>query len=140
MKLDSISTETLRVLQKALDAEVKKRDDLNPGTYTVGETLTMSVSGTVVKNDAEWVTPTVHIAHKVAMALLVRHCGITGKYAVAALESAMRSALEADKKSEEYIAAMNDIEAAEAMIEASLASLPKVQRAGKTLINKPKVE
>ena len=139
MVLNNISTQTLLALSKAIESEVKTRQAVMPGNYNINDTVSLCVNGTLTKCEDEVYTPTIKIAHKVAMALLVRHCGITGKAALTALENAMKMALEADDKSEEYISAMADIESAENRLKESLEALPKAVRSGKTLI-KVKVE
>lgn len=134
MKLETLTVQTLRAMAKALDTEIKKRDDLVTGTYDVAETVTLNVQGTVSKFPDEEYTPTVKIAHKVAMALLVRHCGITGQAALNALERAIKESIEVDDKSETYIAAMADLTVAETKVQNMLNELPKATRAGKTTI------
>jgi hypothetical protein len=134
MKLKSLSTTTLAALNKAIETELKTRDALNTGKYDVAESVSFNVAGTVTKSADEEYTPTIKIAHKVAMALLVRHCGCTGPAALKALETAMTEAVNVNVESEEYIAAMADLELAEEKVQTMLGKLPKATRTGKTTI------
>ena len=132
--LAHIATAELEMLVKVLATELENREPMTPDTYTVSNKLTVAYNGTVTKNSEEEYTPTVKIAHKAAMALLVRYCGVTGDAALHALERAMRDSLAADEKSEDYIIALADLKKAEKKVLASLAKLPKAKRQGKTII------
>ena len=132
--LNNLSTQVLRALSKALEVELKSREELTPGSYSVDETLSMTVKGKVDKLEDESYTPTIKIAHKAALALLVRNCGITGQAALNALECAMTQALEVDEQSETYIQAIADLERAEEKVKVTLGKLPKAKRTGKTKI------
>ena len=55
----------------------KAAGPLAPGQYNVDETLTVRVSGTVVKGEDESYTPTVAIPFKAVVALLLARMGAT---------------------------------------------------------------
>lgn len=134
MKLENIDTLTLRALSKALADELKGRDELTVGVHTVDENVNLHVSANITKGEDETYTPTIKISHKVAMALLVQKCGFVGKGAINALQAAMTEAMNADDKSESYIRAMSDIQAAEKQLATMLGKLPKATRTGKAII------
>jgi len=106
------------------------RTQVKPGSYDIDETVTLRVVGKLsVLADTEY-TPTTSIPWKTTLALFVRYCGITRESALEALTQAMLEALEADKDAAEVLAAVTDLEAAEAQVQASLDKLPPQARKG----------
>ena len=134
MSMKSINTPALVAAHKALAAEIKSRADLSPNTYSVDDTLTLDLKGTIVVNPEEKYTPTISIPLKVTLALFVRYSGITGAVALNALEKAMSEALDLGDKAEENVRELADIAQAEKKVKKMIGELPKATRSGKTLI------
>jgi hypothetical protein len=132
--MKSISTKTLEAAKKAISSELKVREDLTPGSYIVDEELHLKLDGSVTVNEPEKYIPTVSIPVKATLALFVRYSGITGDRALAALEMAMTEALKLGDKAEEHIVEIAMLDNAEKKVKKMLGDLPKVDRAGKTII------
>jgi len=124
---------TLFGLDKAIGKLIKTeavRDSLPVGKHQVDETLTLHVQGTItVGEDFEWI-PTVSIPYKETFALFLRYSGITREVALNAMVKAMQEALTTDKEAEELIAGMADLKAAEELVQAGLAAMPKQSKKG----------
>jgi hypothetical protein len=132
--MNKINTATLVSLAKALDTELKSREDLAPGIHAVSDSVNLTLSGSVEVNEPETYTPTINIPLKVTMALFVRYSGITGAAALKALEKAMSEALTLDKKAVKLISELAVLEQAEEKVTAMLGELPKAERKGKTFV------
>jgi len=132
--LKDINTTTLVSLVKALETELKSREDLAPGIHTVSDSVNLELRGSVEVNESETYTPTISIPLKVTMALFVRYSGITGAAALNALEKAMSEALTLDKKAQKLISELAVLDQAEEKVTAMLGELPKAERKGKTFV------
>ena len=133
--MKNIATKTLAAAKKAIDSEIKTREDLVPGSYNITEELHLNLEGSIVVNEKEKYTPTISIPVKATLALFVRYSGITGDRALAALEQAMLEASKLGDKAEKHILEIAMLEAAEKKVKKMLGDLPKATRAGKTIIN-----
>jgi hypothetical protein len=122
---------TLLALAKLLEKEAKAtRDVVKPGDYKIDTEVRLHVEGTLqVAEDHEY-TPTTSIPWKTTLALFVRYAGITREHALRGLVQAMTEALKADEGAEELVAALADLDEAEAEVQASLDELPKQERRG----------
>lgn len=133
--MKSIPTTALVALHKALETELKTREDLVPGTYIVSDSVSLDLKGSVVVNERELYTPTISIPLKVTLALFMRYSGITGQHALDALEKAMTESLKLDKKAQKSIIELTTLDKCEEKITAMLGELPKSERKGKTLVH-----
>lgn len=133
--MKSIPTPALVSLHKALETELKSREDLTPGTYIVSDSVSLDLNGSVVVNEREQYTPTVSIPTKVTLALFMRYSGITGQHALDALEKAMTEAVKLDKKAHKLIAELATLDKCEEKVASMLGELPKCERKGKTLVH-----
>ena len=131
MTLSNVSTLTLTAAVKALGDEIKSRDDLDPGSYSVNDSLSFTLVGNVSVNGKETYIPTIAIPLKVTMALFVRYSGITGDRALQALEQAMSEALTLGEKGESHVAEVAMLDKAEEKVKLMLGELPKKTRKGK---------
>jgi len=133
--LDNIAPETLATIQKAISVSLAGRRP-EPGTHAVQNVVTFEVSGEVrVSEDSER-TPTTSVPLKATLALFMKYAGVTGPAALAALERAMREAIEADRKGAVTVAEVADLEAVEAKVVASMQALPKVPKKGAVSVKK----
>jgi len=130
----------------ALAAELAKsakdgRIMLDVGEHSVHAEVTLAIDGSVTVSEDEVYTPTTSIPLKLALALTLRYAGVTGPYAMAALVRAMTEAIAIDaltgkakKSAEAAIGELADLDAAEAMVIAGLAEMPKKSRLGKVKV------
>jgi hypothetical protein len=114
----------------------KSNGPIAPGSYSVDETVTIRLAGTVEKLEDEVYTPTVDIPLKRAMALLLARMGVQREAGKAALVAAMSEALTTSKGSDEaideYIA---DVDSAMNHVQSVTAALPPKVRTGKTKVD-----
>lgn len=133
--LNRIDPATLATIAKAIKVSLACRRP-EPGVHDVAEAITLSVAGTVsVSADSER-TPTVSVPLLPTLALFMRYSGCTGPAAVAALERAMREAIETDTEAAPALREVADIEAAEARVIAAMQALPKVPKKGAVTVRK----
>jgi hypothetical protein len=133
--IDRIDPATLATIAKAIKVSLACRRP-EAGLHTVAESIAFDISGEVnVSEDSER-TPTVSVPLLPTLALFLRYSGCTGPAAVAALERAMREAIEADAKGEDAVREVADIEAAEARVVAAMQALPKVPKKGAVTVRK----
>ena len=129
---------------KALLAKCWKNEDadLAPGRHCIDEEFVVRVNGTVEKCDDEMVAPTVSIPLIAVLALFWEKCGIVREHALTMLRQALQETMSAKIKEDASITKhINDIEAAVKAIRQDLiASLPKMHREGKLLIEGLQVE
>lgn len=130
--MNNISTVALLTLAKAIENELKNREEPNVGTHTVDEKLAFAIQGDVTKCAGESYTPTVDIPMKVTLALFVRYSGVTADVALKALEKAMSEALAIGAKGEDKISEVANIDKAMSKVTAMLGKLPQKTRKGKT--------
>lgn len=124
---------TAKCLSKGTE---KLAADLNlaPGKYSIDETITVRIQGTVTKSADETYTPTISIPHKMVLALFVEKMGAVSPNVQGMLLEAMTEALKAGEKAEGAVAdRIRDIEAAEEKVTALLGKLPEATRNGKTV-------
>ena len=134
MSISSINTLALVCAAKSIADELDKRDGMEPGTYTVDESVHIGMQGTYEVNPVEWITPTTSIPMKVTLALFMRYSGITGQIALDALEKAMAEALKIGVKGEKTIAECATLDKYEEKVKLMLGELPKKSRKGKTFV------
>ena len=109
---------------------------LAPGQYTVDETVTVRVQGTVVKGADESYTPTISIPFKAVVALLLARMGATREAAIDTLVEVMTEALSGGESAVEGLEARTkDVDAAAARVAGLLAALPEKTRTGKTKVD-----
>ena len=111
--------------------------NLSPGRHDIDEEFVVRVSGSVEKLDDEMVAPTVSIPLIAVLALFWEKCGIVREHALAmlrdALQEAMTNKVKEDASIKEHI---KDVDAAVKAIRQDLiASLPKMHRDGKLLLD-----
>jgi len=132
-------TTTLALAKLITELAKDSRNKVQPGSYTMDETVTLRVVGTLsVLSDTEY-TPTTSIPWKTALALFVRYAGITREAALEALVKAMTEAIKSGDGAEDVLAAMVDLEAAETQVQASLDKLPLEPRKGAVKAGKLKL-
>lgn len=135
MDINDIDRATLATIAKAIKVSLGAHRPA-AGTHDVAESITFDVTGQVnVSEDSER-TPTVSVPLLPTLALFMRYSGCTGPASLAALERAMREALEAGTDSGEAIAEVADIEAAEARVVDAMQALPKVPKKGAVTVRK----
>ena len=129
---------------KALLAKAWKNEDtdLAPGRHCIDEEFVVRVSGTVEKCDDEMAAPTVSIPLIAVLALFWEKCGIVREHALNMLRQALQEAMTSKVKEDGHITGhIKDIEAAVKAIRQDLiASLPKMHREGKVLVDDLQVE
>lgn len=122
---------------KALLARAWKNEalDLDAGEHYFNETLTIHVSGTVVKQVDQMAAPTASLPLIPILALFWEKCGVSRDHALRMLREAITEAMENGKaKNEQIEARMNDVEKAVAAVKKDLiAKLPKQKRAGRVI-------
>lgn len=131
----------LTALSAMLAKMAKAAGPLDPGSYTVDETVTLRVAGTVDKGDDESYVPTVDVPLLATLALFID--GLRGKVQTIQVETimetlteAMTAAITADvKASPELAARIKDIDAAMAKVRSMTAALPQKTRTGKTRVD-----
>jgi hypothetical protein len=129
---------------KALLAKCWKNEeaDLAPGHHCIDEAFVVRVSGTVEKLDDELAAPTVSIPLIAVLALFWEKCGVVREYALTMLREALREAMTAKVKEDKQIKErIKDVdEAVKAIRQDLIASLPKMHREGKVLLDDLQVE
>ena len=134
-----MNREVLLGLAKLLEKEAKlARPDVEPGEYDIDTVVHLHVSGTLDVGEDEQYVPTVKIPWKAVMALFLRYAGCTREHAMASLVLAMQQALKTGENAAELVAALADVEEAEAL--AGLAELPVQPRAGKVNVKELEIE
>jgi hypothetical protein len=133
------------VLLAALNAcfakMVKAAGPLGPGSYSVDETVTVRVAGTVEKGDDEVYTPTVDIPLLATLALFIE--GLRGRVQEIQVETimetlveSMSAAITADVKANPILKSrLNDVTAAMDRVREMTAALPPKTRTGKTRVD-----
>jgi hypothetical protein len=116
--------------------------DLAPGRHHVDEEILVRVSGTVEKCDDELAAPTVSIPLIAVLALFWEKCGVVREHALTMLREALQEAMTAKVKEDKHIKErIKDVdEAVKAIRQNLIASLPKMHREGKVLIDDLQVE
>lgn len=106
-----------------LNAAKGARESLAVGDYPVDAMV--HVVGYVRVGDDYETTPTTSVPLKETLALFVKYCGVTRNAALAALENAMRDAIEATGKGKgALLEMMPELNKIMAQVEATLAKLP----------------
>ena len=115
--------------------------DLDPGRHFCDEVLTVRVTGTVEKLEAELVAPTVSIPLIPTLALFWEKCGITRDHALRMLREAVTEAMVDGTKEDALIQShIKDVDAAIKAVRTELIDrLPKMRRAGKVITKDLKV-
>jgi hypothetical protein len=127
-------------LSKLIEKEAKlARPHVDAGEYDIDTIVHLHVSGTLDVGEDEQYTPTAKIPWKATMALFLRYAGVTREHAMASLVLAMQEALKTDAKAAELVAALADLDEAEALVQAGLDDLPKESRAGKVSVKELEV-
>jgi hypothetical protein len=127
----------LTALSAMLAKMVKSAGPINPGSYTVDETVTLRVAGTVEKGDDESYVPTISVPVKALAATLLPRLGATREAGIAVLVEAITEALNTGVKADATLRdRMKDADAAFALVnERVLATLPESVRTGKTRVD-----
>jgi hypothetical protein len=119
-------------LAKALATQTKNVE-LDAGRHTIDATVTLRVTGEVVKGKDVPYTPTVDIPLIPTLALVLEKAGFQRERAKALLVEAMTEALsKGDKGAVTVTERVKDIEAALAHVREVTAALPQKVRAGAT--------
>jgi hypothetical protein len=118
-------------LAKLLEKDGKKaRPGVRAGEYEIDEEILIRLVGTLNVGEDHTYTPTVSMPWKTVLALFTRYCGITREAALGHLEAAMKAALAEGENAAELLAAVADLEEAEARVQESLDELPQMVRKG----------
>jgi hypothetical protein len=129
---------------KALLAKAWKNEDalLSPGRHYVDEEIVVRISGSVEKCDDELVAPTVSIPLIAVLALFWEKCGIVREHALAMLRQALQEAMTSKVKEDASVKdRIRDVDqAVKAIRQDLIASLPKMHREGKLLLDDLQVE
>ena len=122
---------------KALIAKSWKDEEANldSGRHYFEEEFVARVSGTVEKQDDEFVAPTVSIPLIPVLALFWKKCGIAQDEAMALLREALTEAMKAGVTEDGHIKRrIHDVNAAIKAVRKDLINrLPKMHRSGKTI-------
>ena len=129
---------------KALLVKAWKNEDadLSPGRHYIDEEIVVRITGSVEKLDDEIVAPTVSIPLIAVLALFWEKCGIVREHALTMLRQALQEAMTAKVKEDASIKErIKDVdEAVKAIRQDLIATLPKMHREGKLLLNDLQVE
>jgi hypothetical protein len=129
---------------KSLLSKAWKNEDANlvPGRNYIDEEFIVRLTGSVEKLDDELAAPTVSIPLIPALALFWEKAGIVRDRALAMLRESLQEAMTAKVKEDKAIKArIKDVdEAVKAIRQELIASLPKMHREGKVLIDGLQVE
>jgi hypothetical protein len=129
---------------KSLLAKSWKAEDADfaPGRHYIDEEFVVRVTGSVEKLDDEMVAPTVSIPLIAALALFWEKAGIVRDKALAMLRESLHEAMHANVKEDQAIKErIKDVDqAVKAIRQELIASLPKMHREGKVLIDGLRVE
>ncbi len=129
---------------KSLLAKTWKNEDaiLAPGRHRINEEFVVRITGSVEKLDDEMAAPTVSIPLIAALALFWEKCGIVRDKALAMLRESLQEAMTEKVKEDSAIKArIKDVDqAVKAIRQELIASLPKMHREGKVLIDGLRVE
>jgi hypothetical protein len=131
----------LTALSTCLAKLNKASGPIAPGAYTVDETITVRVAGTVNKSEDELYTPTVDIPLLATMALFIdglkgRVQGVQVETIMETLTEAMTAAITADVKANPVLKArIADVNAAMDRVREVTAALPDKTRTGKTFVD-----
>ncbi len=129
---------------KALLAKSWKNEDadLVPGRHYIDEEVVVRITGSVEKLDDEMVAPTVSIPLIAALAFFWEKAGIVRDRALAMLRESLQEAMTAKVKEDASIKErIKDIdEAVKAIRRDLIATLPKMHREGKLLLDGLQVE
>ena len=127
---------TLLALAKALEklaAKTDARAGIAPGAYKVDTRVVVHLKGSVnVGEDSDYI-PTTSIPIKIAFALFLKYSGVTRGAAMTALVQAMTEAIVLDAEGADTVGIIEelaDLEAAEGLVRAGLAKLPKKPKSG----------
>jgi hypothetical protein len=127
-------------LSKLIEKEAKlARPNVDAGEYEIDTTVHLRVFGTLDVAEDEEYAPTVKIPWKITLALFLRYAGVTRERAMESLVQAMQESLKTGANAAELVAAMADLEEAEALVQAGLDELPKETRAGKVSVKELEV-
>ena len=134
----------MNTIIKALLAKAWKNEDadLATGRHYIDEEVVVRLTGSVEKLDDEMVAPTVSIPLIAVLALFWEKCGIVREHALTMLREALREAMTAKVKEDKQIKErIKDVdEAVKAIRQDLIASLPKMHREGKVLLDDLQVE
>jgi hypothetical protein len=129
---------------KSLLAKSWKNETANlaSGRHFIDEEFVVRITGSVEKLDDELAAPTVSIPLIPALALFWEKCGIVRDKALTMLRESLQEAMTAKVKEDKAInARIKDVdEAVKAIRQELIASLPKMHREGKVLIDGLQVE
>jgi hypothetical protein len=129
---------------KALLAKTWKNEDadLAPGKHYIDEEVVVRLTGSVEKCDDEMVAPTVSIPLIAVLALFWEKCGIVREHALTMLRQALQEAMTIKVKEDGHIKdRIKDVdEAVKAIRQDLIASLPKMHREGKVLLDDLQIE
>lgn len=132
MNLNNISTDVLVALNKGIEAELKNRQRLEEGSYTVDETVTFAVQGSIkVGADKEY-TPTTSVAWTKVFAILLYKLGCVRDSIQAQLTAALQMVLDGTWEMDDALRAfVTDHEAYCDRVKSVMAAMPKAVRAGR---------
>ena len=124
-------------LSAVLAKLVKSNGPLSVGTHTVDETVTIRVSGSVVKSEDEDYKPTISVPVKALAACLLSRMGATRESSIALLSEAITDALASGFKADETIRdRLKDVDEAFRLVnDRVLDTLPLQTRTGKTRVD-----
>jgi len=124
--------ETLIALSNLL-AKAAKEVELAPGSYSVNEKVSIDVSASISKLEAELYIPTVSIPWKKVVALMLKRAGATRKALKDLLQSCVMQAVAESSDLSELIASeIEEIETWESQVQEISVAGGFKKRAGKT--------
>ena len=126
----------MTALGSAISKMVKALPGLPVGRHQINETVTIKISGEVLKCEDELYTPTVHIPIKTVLAFLLPSLGATRDAQQRKLLEACKAALTQDVKMEETITDLvkNVDEAFKIVQNEVTGQLPKQTKDGKVIV------
>lgn len=127
--------ENLEPVVSTAIAKMFKAEKLEPGTYPLdGIKVTLTLGGTMTKNEPEMRVPTTSISILTVLALTLQKSGIQAERIKDIVKAAMTEAVNMGESSKNAIEPyIKDIEKWEKEVKETLAELPKVQVEGKLL-------
>jgi hypothetical protein len=124
------STLKALIVKKFKDAEI----DVDVGRHWIDETVVLRVSGSVERQEDQWILPTVSIPLIPTTAFFWERLGVEKEAALSVLRDAITEAMQAKTNESPSIKSkMDDVAEAVAAVKRDLIGvLPKMQRAGRT--------
>jgi len=134
--MTTMNAVTLLALSKTFaDMAKDARDGVEAGKYTVDESVTLTLAGTVAVSEDTEKTPTCSIPVKEVLALFIARAGFTRDHSIALLKECLGAALSKGVEGVGAVEAAADIDAEfKAAVSDLTASLPKTPVKGKVVV------